>query len=477
MTSFIAELSRSWLLHAALVFVALYPIFTAVIWIITSRIFAHRREGEDQSGFYDIADADLPMVTILVPAFREELGIDATLAVLHDVDYPNYEVVVVDDGSNDATSQIALGHVASDPRFRLVIKEANEGKAMAMNDALVLVNGEIVVVVDADASLHRDALRPLVAHFVRLPRVAAVTGNPRVSNRTTLLAELQTLEFTSIVSLLRRSQVVWGRILTVSGVVSAFRLSALRDIGLFDPSMATEDIDVSWRLQRKFYDVRYEPRALVEMTVPSTMRGLWHQRRRWSLGLVQVVRRHRGILAHWRNRRHWPVIVEAALSVIWAHVFIALLAFWCLCIIVQVPPPGASPFPNTWGILVSLVAIVQLASGVRLDARYDPSVKYSFWLAPAYPIGYWLIMSLVTVRSTIPGLVVRQPRVARWSSTREPPKRHDTAPRPQRERFERDSDRAAVPRAQTLGSLAVPGPIDELRPLADASESRNSVAP
>ncbi len=461
MTSLIVGVSHSWLLLAALVFVAMYPMFTAVIWIITARIYAHRREGEDHGGFFDIADADLPAVTILVPAFCEELGLEETLAVLHHIDYPNYEVVVVDDGSRDATSQIALGHVAADSRFRLVIKESNEGKAMAMNDALVLVNGEIVVVVDADARLHSDALRPLVAHFVRLPRVGAVTGNPRVSNRTTLLTELQTLEFTSIVSLLRRSQVVWGRILTVSGVVSAFRLSALRDVGLFDPSMATEDIDVSWRLQRKFYDVRYEPRALVEMTVPSTMRGLWRQRRRWSLGLVQVIRRHRGIVAHWRNRRHWPVIAEAVLSVLWAHVFIALLAFWCLCLILHVPPPGASPFPNTWGILVSLVAIAQLASGVKLDARYDPSVKYSFWLAPAYPIGYWLIMSLVTVRSTIPGLLARQPKVARWSTTRELPKGEEAAPHPRRERFERGPGLASTPPAQVAGSLSLPNPKDE----------------
>src|SRR5207247_2039339 len=186
-------------------------------------------------------------------------------------------------------------HVRRDTRFRLLRKEVNEGKAMAMNDAIPLATGEIVVVVDADARLHRPALRYIAAHFVRLPRVAAVTGNPRVANGTTLLAALQTLEFTSIISVLRRAQVVWGRMLTVSGVISAFRKSALTDIGMFDPTMVTEDIDVTWRLQRRFYDVRYEPRALVDMTVPTTLGRLSRQLRRWATGLTQVLSYHRGL--------------------------------------------------------------------------------------------------------------------------------------------------------------------------------------
>jgi biofilm PGA synthesis N-glycosyltransferase PgaC len=393
---------------------------TAVVWVVTAHIYATRREAQDNTAFYDIADDDLPLVTVLVPAYREEVHLDATLRALHDLDYPRYEVLVVDDGSPDGTADVARRHVAADERFRLMVKTVNEGKALAMNDAMPLVRGSVLVVVDADARLHRDALRPIVAHFVRLPRVGAVTGNPRVANRNTLLSELQTLEFTSIVSLLRRAQVVWGRILTVSGVISAFRVSALCDVGMFDPSMATEDIDASWRLQRKFYDIRYEPRALVDMTVPATAAALWRQRRRWALGLVQVLRRHRRVAITWKSRRQWPVFVEALLSIVWAHAFLLMLAFWGLCVAAGVRPPGASPFPNAWGMLVGTACLVQLAVGVRLDRRYDSSVTSSYWLAPLYPLGYWLIMSVVTVATTLPAMVARQPSVARWSSTREP---------------------------------------------------------
>lgn len=420
MTAVLASLAGAWPVHVLLGFLALYPMVTAVVWVVTSLIYAARREGEGSDEFYAIPDADLPLVTVLVPAYREEQGLHQALEALHHLDYPRYEVLVVDDGSPDRTADVARAHLERDPRFRLLVKTVNEGKALAMNDAMPLVRGSVMVVVDADARLHRDALRAIAAHFVRLPRVAAVTGNPRVANRSTLVAELQTLEFTSIVSLLRRAQVVWGRILTVSGVVSAFRVSALRDVGLFDPSMATEDIDVSWRLQRKFYDIRYEPRALVDMTVPRSLPALWRQRRRWALGLVEVLRRHRAVIRTWKNRRHWPVYVEAVLSIVWAHGFVVMLVFWVLCLGVGVAPPGASPFPNAWGMVVATACLVQLAFGVRLDRRYDRSVTRSYWIAPLYPLGYWLLMSLVTVRSTIPALLRPQPSVARWSTVREP---------------------------------------------------------
>jgi len=172
-----------------------------------------------------------------------------------------------------------------------VRKLVNEGKAMALNDGLRCANGEIFLIMDADAVPDPQILKVIVPHF-KSPRVGAVTGNPRVYNRGTLLCKLQAIEFTAIISLQRRSQRVWGRILTMSGVVGAFHRSAILDAGLYSPDMATEDIDLSWKLQLKHWDIRYEPRAVVWMRVPAGFRGLWRQRRRWARGLAQVLRRH-----------------------------------------------------------------------------------------------------------------------------------------------------------------------------------------
>jgi biofilm PGA synthesis N-glycosyltransferase PgaC len=319
------------------------------------------------------------------------------------LDYPDLEVVVVDDGSVDRTIEKVLPFVRAG-RVRLVAKTKNEGKAMALNDAIPCLRGEIVVIMDADASPEPDMLRYVVPHF-SWPRVAAVTGNPRVVEKETFLAKLQAVEFTSIVSILRRAQRIWGRLLTASGVLTAFRKSALLDVGLFSADMATEDIDMTWKLQKQYYDVRYEHGALVWMRVPKDLRGLWKQRRRWALGLAQVLRRHGKDVLRWKRHRIWPVLFESSLSVVWAYVFVALTTLWAFSYAVGHPPVGASPIPNWWGMLIATLSLVQLGTGVLMDRRYDKDIIRYFPAAVFYPLIYWMLMALATVTATPKGLL------------------------------------------------------------------------
>jgi biofilm PGA synthesis N-glycosyltransferase PgaC len=400
----------------ALGFFALYPVLSAIVWVTTALNFYFRRERK--SSDEPEALEHYPPVSVLIPAYCEAKGIAETLEWATRIDYPDFEVVVVDDASSDATREAVMPFVESG-LVRLVAKSVNEGKAMAMNDALPCLRGDIVLVMDADACPDPQILRWMVPHF-RSARVGAVTGNPRVANRQTFLAELQVVEFTSIVSVLRRAQRVWGRILTMSGVVGAFRKSALVDVGLYSPEMATEDIDMTWKLQRACYDVRYEANALVWMTVPAGLPGLWRQRRRWAKGLAQVLRRHAGVLLRWRARRMWPVYVEASLSILWAYCFVLLTGFWVVSYSLGVPPVGASPIPNWWGMTIGTLCLIQLLTGVVLDSRYDRSVLSAYPVAVAYPIVYWMLMSLVTAVSTPAGLVrhSRTGQVTQWRTAR-----------------------------------------------------------
>ncbi|MBW3619971.1 MAG: glycosyltransferase [Actinobacteria bacterium] len=400
----------------ALVFFAGYPIVSSVVWVTTATIYYRRREHHAPSGPPPLAD--VPRVSVLVPAYNEESRIRETVLACLDLDYPDYEVVVVDDGSSDGTVD-ALKDLVTSGAVRLVCKLTNEGKAMALNDAIPCLTGELVLIVDADARPDRHALRYLVPHFASA-RVAAVTGNPRVVERGTLLAKLQVMEFTSIISLLRRAQRVWGRILTVSGVVAMFRVSALVDVDLFSPDMATEDIDVTWKLQKRFYDIRYEPNAIVWMRVPTTIGSLWRQRRRWALGLVQVLRRHgRDVFLDRRRRRMWPVATEAVLSIVWAYLFVILTAVWGVALALGRTPAGANPFPNVWGMTIATLAIAQLLVGVLLDRRYDRQLVRDVPVAVIYPLVYWMLMAVITVISTPRGLFGRRDRgPARWHSVR-----------------------------------------------------------
>ncbi len=406
-----------WLL---LVFFAWYPMITSVMWIYTSLIFFKRREDmepQKRDAFY--ATGDQPFVSFLIPAFNEENNIATTLAGVLKVRYPNFEIVVVDDCSTDRTLE-CIHPFLQDPRVRLVRKLVNEGKAMALNDAIPVTKGELIFVMDADAVPVPDILDTMVPHF-RWPRCAAVTGNPRVVNRRSFLSKLQAIEFASIISLMRRAQRVWGRIMTMSGVVGIFRRSALYDVGFYTADMATEDIDLTWRLQLRHWDVRYESRAVMWMHVPQSLSGLWHQRRRWSLGLSQVLWRHRKEVLQWRNRRFWPVIIEANLSVGWAYTYMFLIIFWFLSYTVGYPPVGASPIPNFWGMLIASVCLTQLYTGVVLDRNYDPSLPKYFIVAVFYPLVYWILMAVITVITAPKGMLVnrQKTKVTRWKTVRE----------------------------------------------------------
>jgi biofilm PGA synthesis N-glycosyltransferase PgaC len=403
---------------ASLLFFAAYPVLSAITWVTTGLHFYLRRERGQEAQSTPPVLAHYPPVSVLIPAFCEEKVIGQTLLAATEIDYPDFEIVVVDDASTDRTRDVVRSFVDRG-LVRLISKERNEGKAMAMNDALPCLRGDIVLVMDADASPDPQILRWMVPHF-QSARVAGVTGNPRVQNRVTFLSQLQLIEFTSIVSLLRRAQRIWGRILTMSGVVGAFRKSAIYDVGRYSAEMATEDIDMTWKLQRASYDVRYEPRALVWMHVPETLSALVRQRRRWALGLAQVTRRHAGVLVSWRARRMWPMFYEALLSILWAYCFVVLTALWIVSWSMGVPPVGASPIPNWWGMMIGTLCLTQLLTGVLLDSRYDRSILRYYPVAVSYPIIYWMLMALVTVFATPAGLFRRMPKgaVTQWKTQR-----------------------------------------------------------
>ena len=412
MSSIVEAFTTSPVFAVWLDLIAGYPVIAGTTGVVAALMFAARRERDD-NGFHAVDDAELPRISLLVPASRDAAALDRTLTGLHDLDYPDYEIVVVDEQSPDDIVAVVRAHLGPEGRIQFLRKEVAEGRPAALNDAMPLATGELIVLIEAGATLHRGSLRALAAHFVRLPRVGAVLASPRVGDQASLVSGLQNLEYAALVSLNRRAQVVWGRVLSVSGVPIAFRRSALEDVGLFDPLMLTEDVDLVWRLQERFYDVRYEPRAQADLAVPDRPREWWRQRRRAMTGLVQIlVHRGRG-LAHWRYRRQWPVAAGAALSIVWVHALVVTAAVWVCCLLTGVRAKGAAPFPNGWWVLLAAGCVVRIGAGLLLHARYDRPAWRSFLVAPLYALGYWFALAAVTVRSTLPVVL------GRWSPARE----------------------------------------------------------
>ena len=382
-------------------FYGFYPITTSLIWVSTAILFFVKYDlhGNDELP----PDRECPFVSILIPAYFEEAGIARSLEGLTKLDYPQYEIIVINDGSTDRTVEEVLPFLKN-PRVRLLDKHVNEGKAMAMNDAIPCAMGQLILVMDADTIPEPQILRLMARHF-RNPNVGAVCGNARVRNRTNTLTSLQAVEFSSVIGLLRRAQRVWGRIMCVSGVCGLFRREALIRAGLYSPGMATEDIDLTFKLQMLNYTVQYEPRAKVWMEVPETIKILWKQRIRWALGLGQALRRHRHILWTPRLYRMWPVYVESFLSVLWAWVFVLITSLWILGAFAGVWLDGGALIPNWFGAMIGGACLLQLFTGVWIDSRYEPAILREYPFAIFYPLAYWMMMSLSSAIYSSKGFV------------------------------------------------------------------------
>ena len=380
-------------------FVFFYPLTMSLVWIVGAVIFYWRNERGKQGQLPELVDAE--RFSILVPAHNEVRQIETTVERLLALNYPDYEVIVADDGSTDGTTELLHRLCAQHERLRAVYMAQNGGKAAALNAACAVSRGDYILTIDADAQLEPDALRWMAWHFQQSPRVGAVTGNPRVLNRTTLLAKIQTGEFATIVGLIKRAQrAMFGKVLTVSGVIAAFRKQALVDVGMWDTHMATDDIDISWRLQRRFWDIRYEPRAIIWMLVPETVTGLWHQRLRWSLGGVEVLKKNADIWKDWKQRRLYPVYLEYAASVVWSYCLWLIVALRTLQMGADLLfgiEFGRGANPSWIGASLALLCIAMFLISLVLDNAYEKQmVRYLFWVI-WYPIAYWLINASTVV--------------------------------------------------------------------------------
>ena len=136
---------------------------------------------------------------------------------------------------------------------------------------------------------------------------------------------MQVLEAAAIIGLIRRTHSLTGRVGVVAGVLGLFRRDRVLAAGGYDPRMAAEDIDLSWRLLLAGWETVYEPRALVGMQVPSTLRALWAQRKRWARGQGEVLHAHLGEVSRWRNHRMWLLSLESLASLIWVTALAASL--------------------------------------------------------------------------------------------------------------------------------------------------------
>lgn len=233
-----------------------------------------------------------PFVSIIVPAFNEEEVIEPALASLLALDYSNYEILVIDDGSTDATADRAH-HIAltkNPKKIKVqIISQTNAGKANALNTGIIHAAGELLLCVDADAQIDPNSLQTGLRHFQN-PRIGAVAGNVMVSNTNCWLTQLQQLEYLIGQNFVRRGLSRFGAVTIVPGPIGLFRRSAIARVHGYreDTKLFAEDADLSVRLLGDNWLIVGDAAMKAYTEAPNSLFNLLRQRYRWKRGIYQV---------------------------------------------------------------------------------------------------------------------------------------------------------------------------------------------
>jgi len=330
-------------------------------------------------------------VSVIVPAYNEKEGIEAAVRSLAGGDYPDIEVVVVDDGSTDGTAAIVERLGLAGVR---VIRVPNGGKSNALNTGIALARHDIIVTVDGDTIFEPDSIRMLVQPFAD-PAVGAVAGNVKVGNRQTLVAAWQHIEYVIGFNLDRRLYEVLNCMPTVPGAIGAFRRTALAQVGGVSDETLAEDTDVTMALCRAGWRVVYEERAKAWTEAPTTLEQLYRQRYRWSYGTMQAMWKHRKALTDSGDSGRFGrvglpflALFGVALPLLAPVVDIMLLyglVFWEL-----------SATMVAWGLMLAL----QLFTAA-VAFRFDNESLRPLWRLPLQQFAYRQLMYLVLIQSAV----------------------------------------------------------------------------
>lgn len=226
-----------------------------------------------------------PTVSVVVAGRNEAQTIGACLRSLLDQDYPELEIIVVDDASTDDTYEVAMRY-AKRGNVRVIRNREPTGRAgrpSASNLGMRLANGEFIVSVDADTTFDRRLIENMIAPF-HDSRVGVVAGNLMARNPNyNMVTRFQTLEYLTSIDLHKRWTDLFGRTLQASGALGAFRRAAIQKLGGWDPELA-EDGDISLRMIKDGWRIAFAPDGVASTDLPDTWGMLRRQRVRWDRG-------------------------------------------------------------------------------------------------------------------------------------------------------------------------------------------------
>lgn len=336
----------------------------------------------------------LPLVSVVIAARNEAARIEGTVRSVLECGYGNIEIIVVDDGSDDATVMRARRFERT-RRVRVLALGRHCGKPTALNRGLEAARGDYVLILDADTELQAGSIPYLLGPLVHDPGCGAVTGVVRVRNANDgLVTAFQECEYASSVSIPRSWRSNLGLMSIVPGGFGLFRAAAVRRLGGFDTGLG-DDTDITLRLRKAGWGLAFTTGATVWATVPRTWRGLFRQRRRWERNMVKIRLRKQGDLIFpwrygWRNALVALDTLIVRVAMPWLYFSVAI---WLLA-----TAPLSTPMLITGFYWLSLFFTL-LKLGIAYDITASPQPR-RFLMAPILPL-LRLILRIVVFHAQV----------------------------------------------------------------------------
>lgn len=378
------------LVHQFWIFLNLFPIMASLLWSLSALyglVFARKKPIVE----------NLPEYSVVIPFFAESGGALRTARSLSVVNPPPKEIILVDDGS----PQPCQLPPDLDPRIRMLRLPHNMGKAAAVQIAADQTKTPILACLDADLVVTSADWKPMLSRFVMNSRLAAVTGAIHPGQCRRLIQFIQALDYLIVINFVKRAEEQWGALMTISGAWVAYRVEAVKDCGGWNSDSCTEDIDLSWRLQGKGWQLEFADDWHARVEMAPSWKSLWLQRSRWSAGLGRAFRDH--FLKIWSPESTLlPVGIMAIVTTIWLWgclvrimlvlagwvtglVFLDLSSEWFNCEVF---------IPRSWLLMVLYLGVfaLQILSAMISDGLRWRRYQVLLLLVPIYPIYFWCIL-------------------------------------------------------------------------------------
>jgi len=309
------------------------------------------------------------------------------------LNYPNYDVIVIDDGSTDNTFE-----EASQCKGVKIIKQENQGKPSALNNGIRSSTGEIIVTVDADTTIDKDALEAIAERFVSNEKLGAVAGNVKVHPEPKIMNTVQSAEYALGINLVRKGQSVLGCVMIVPGPIAALKREAVEKVGNFSDDTFAEDFDITVKILKSGYRVEYEERSLAYTDAPKNTEDLIKQRRRWYRGMMQVLDKHKDM---YMNPKY-GISGVFGIPNLWFDAFQPFLNIgFLLCTLLTWVLTG--DFASSMGGIV-IFAFVALAMGV-VGLSLEPKPEKRNYLALPLLLFYNVFLDGIRIMSIVEDMI------------------------------------------------------------------------